>query len=115
MKDRMELEDRTRNGRFDSRSRVLFEIGLWLYAVASGIIVTRSIVLALDVSGEIWIVNFVRTLTGPIVDLLKRLPGGDATIVGAMTLADVTLLVFVGIVPLMLIAFGRSSTGRNRI
>jgi hypothetical protein len=115
MKDRMELEDRTRSGRFDSRSRVLFEIGLWLYAVASGIIVTRTIVLALDVSGEIWIVKFVRTLTGPIVDILQRLPGGDATIVGAMTLADVTLLVFVGIVPLMLIAFGRPSAGRKQL
>jgi len=115
MKDRMELEDRTRNGRFDSRSRVLFEIGLWLYAVASGIIVTRAIVLALDVSGEIWVVKFVRTLTGPIVDILKRLPGGDATIVGSMTLADMTLLVFVGIVPLMLIAFGKPSSGRQRL
>jgi hypothetical protein len=115
MKDRIEIEERGRPGRFGSSSRILFEIGLWLYAVVSGIIVARSIVLALNVSGEIWIVRFVRTLTGPIVGILKRLPGGDASIVGAMTLADVTMLVFVGLVPLMLIAFGRPPSARQRL
>jgi len=106
MKDRIEFEDDGRNGRSEFRSRALFEIGLWAYAVISALIIARILVLAFNVEGNVWVVEFIDGLTSAFVWPLQRLPGGDALIAGKLTLADVTLLAFVLIVPLFLIAVG---------
>ncbi len=113
MKDRIEFEDNGRGGRSEFRSRALFEIGLWAYAVISALIIARVLILAFNVQGNVWVVEFIDSLTRIFIWPLKRLPGGDALVVGELTLADFTLLAFVVIVPLLLIAFGNRRNDRQ--
>jgi hypothetical protein len=115
MKDRIEFEDDGRGGRSEFRARALFEIGLWAYAVISALIVARILILAFNVEGNVWVVEFIDGLTNLFVWPLQRLPGGDRQIAGELTLSDVTLLAFVLIIPLFLIAIGNQVRGRRGI
>ena len=113
MKDRIEFEEDDRGGQSEFRSRALFEIGLWAYSVISALIVARILILAFNVEGNVWVVEFIEGLTDVFVWPLQRLPGGDRQIAGELTLADVTLLAFVLVVPLFLIAIGNQRRGRQ--
>jgi hypothetical protein len=113
MKDRIEFEDDGRDGRSEFRARALFEIGLWAYAVISALIVARILILAFNVEGNVWVVDFIEGLTNIFAWPLQRLPGGDRQIAGELTIADVTLLAFVLLVPLFLIAVGNQQRGRQ--
>jgi hypothetical protein len=113
MKDRIEFEDDGRGGRSEFRSRALFEIGLWAYALVSALIIARILILAFNVEGNVWVVEFIEGLTSIFVWPLQRIPGGDTRIAGELTLTDVTLLSFVLLVPLFLIAIGNHPRGRR--
>lgn len=113
MKDRIEFEDASRGGRAEIRSRALFEIGLWAYAIISALIIARILILAFNVEGNVWVVDFINGLTNVFVWPLQRVPGGDTRIAGELTLTDVTLLAFVVLVPLFLIAIGNQPRGRR--
>jgi hypothetical protein len=115
VKDRIEFDESAQDGRSLIHSRMLFEIGLWIYAVASGLIVARILILLFNAEGRVWVVTFIEGLTDLMVWPLQRLPGGERDLLGGLTLADVTLLVFVILVPLLLIAFGRSPARRQRL
>jgi len=114
MKDRIEFED-DGGGRSEFRTRALFEIGLWAYAVISALIVARIIILAFNVEGNVWVVEFIDGLTGLFVWPLQRLPGGDSRVAGELTLSDLTLVAFVLVVPLFLIAIGNRRSDRQRL
>ncbi|MGH2550085.1 MAG: hypothetical protein ACRDHN_11870 [Thermomicrobiales bacterium] len=113
MKDRIEFDESVQDARSIIHSRALFEIILWLYAIASGLIVARLLILLFNVEGRVWVVSFIDRLTDIMVWPLKRLPGGERGLPGGLTLSDATLLVFVVLVPLSLIAFGRSPARRQ--
>ena len=115
MRDRIEFEDSDRAGRSDTRSRILFEIALWSYAITSALIVARIIILAFNVQGNIWVVQFIDRLTHYFVWPLQALPGGSTRIAGNLTLTDVTLLMFVILVPLFLMAIGKPPRRRHSL
>lgn len=113
MKDRIEFDESVQDARSIIHSRALFEIALWAYAIASGLIVARVLILLFNVEGRVWVVTFINRLTELMVWPLERLPGGERNFPGGLTLSDVTLLVFVMLVPLLLIAFGRPPARRQ--
>lgn len=115
MRDRIEFDDAARSERAERRSRALFEIALWLYAILSGLIVARIVILAFNVQGNVWIVEFINRLTHNFVWPLKALPGGSTRIAGNLTLTDVTLITVVVLVPLMLMALGKPNRHRRSL
>jgi uncharacterized protein YggT (Ycf19 family) len=106
VRDRIEFDDAARTERAERRSRALLEIGLWLYAILSALIVARIVILAFNVQGNVWIVEFINRLTENFVWPLQSLPGGSTRIAGNLTLTDITLLTVVLLVPLLLMALG---------
>lgn len=115
MRDRIEFEEADRSGRAELRSRALFEIALWGYSILSALIVARIVILAFNVQGNIWVVQFIDRLTHYFVWPLQALPGGSTLIAGNLTLTDITLLTFVIIVPLFLMAIGNPSRHRRSL
>jgi hypothetical protein len=115
VKDRIEFDESVQEGRSLIHSRMLFEIGLWVYSIASGLIVARLLILLFNAAGGVWIVDFIESVTDLMVWPLQRLPGGERDLPGGLTLSDATLLVFVILVPLLLIAFGRSPARRQQL
>jgi uncharacterized protein YggT (Ycf19 family) len=115
VRDRIEFDDAARSERAERRSRALFEIGLWLYAILSGLIVARIVILAFNVQGNVWIVEFIDRLTHNFVWPLQALPAGSTRIAGNLTLTDVTLITVVVLVPLLLMAFGRPNRHRRSL
>jgi hypothetical protein len=115
VKDRIEFDESAQDARSLIHSRMLFEIGLWIYAIASGLIVARLLILVFNAEGRVWVVTFIEGLTDLMVWPLQRLPGGDRNLPGGLTLSDATLFGFVVLVPLLLIAFGRSPARRQRL
>lgn len=113
MRDRIEFEESDRGGGSDLRSRALFEIALWTYAILSALIVARIVILAFNVQGNIWVVEFIDRLTHNFVWPLQALPGGSTRIAGNLTLTDITLLTFVVIVPLFLMSIGKPPRRRH--
>lgn len=113
MKDRIEFDESVQDARSIIHSRALFEIALWIYAIVSGLIVARILILLFNVEGRVWVVTFINGLTDLMVWPLEKLPGGDRDLPGGLALSDATLLVFVILVPLSLIAFGRSPARRQ--
>lgn len=115
MKDRIEFDESVQDGRSLIHARMLFEIGLWAYSIVSGLIVARLLILLFNVEGRVWVVDFIDGLTDLMVWPLQRLPGGERGLPGGLTLSDATLLVFVILVPLLLIAFGRPPSRRQSL
>ena len=115
MRDRIEFDDAARSERADLRSRVLFEIALWFYAIVSALIMARIVILAFNVQGNVWIVEFIDQLTNNFVWPLQAVPGGSTRIAGNLTLTDVTLITFVVLVPLVLMALGKPARRRHAL
>jgi hypothetical protein len=115
VKDRIEFEESDRSGRSELRTRALLEIALWGYAILSALIVARIIILAFNVQGNIWIVEFIDALTNNFVWPLQALPGGSTSVAGNLTLTDITLVTFVILVPLVLMAIGNPHRRRRSL
>lgn len=115
MRDRIEFDDAARADRAELRTRALLEIALWVYAILSALIVARIIILAFNVQGNIWIVEFIDRLTHNFVWPLQALPGGSTRIAGNLTLTDVTLITFVILVPMLLMALGNPHKRRRSL
>jgi hypothetical protein len=94
-------------------TRILLEIFLHVYAVASAIILVRASLRALGVDQNLWVTSLLDQLVLPATILLDRIPGAQRTLAGAMTLTDLTLLAGVAIVPLALVARGRPPAKRR--
>jgi hypothetical protein len=87
------------------RSQVALELLLNGYAIFGSLFVFRALFKALQVSQERWVGSVVYGITGIVADRLLRIPSADATLIGDMTLVDVTLLAAVVLFPLGLLMF----------
>lgn len=92
-----------------ARSQLAMELLLTAFAAAGTIIVLRTLLVVLNVSDRIWIGQFVFGLTRPVTDLLTFLPGSQRMVYGRLNVVDVTLLAF-----LVLFLLGLVATGGRR-
>ena len=81
-------------------SQVALEVIVNLYAAVAVVFVARAVLLIGDVDGRVWIGRFVYRFTDPLIAPLRLLPGADRTFIGAFTLADLTVLAVIALIPL---------------
>ena len=86
------------------RSQLATELLMNAFAVVAVVIVMRLILVLLNISDRIWVGALVYGLTDPVVDLLAQIPGADRQIVGALTLAEMTLASVLILFPLGIVA-----------
>ncbi|MCC6673567.1 MAG: hypothetical protein IT339_00110 [Thermomicrobiales bacterium] len=87
-------------------SQLAIELALTGYAIVAGLIIVRSLLLSVGISGSLWVGSFIYGITDPVASILKLVPGGDFRLVNRLTLADLTLLAAVVAFPLFLLARG---------
>lgn len=90
------------------RSQLALEVALTAYALVGAALVVRLALLILGVPGRVWSGETVYAVTDPLVWPLTQLPGGTTRLIGLATLADVTALAVVALVPIVLLARDRS-------
>lgn len=95
-----------------TRSQLATELLLTAFSLVASIIVLRTLLVMLDISDRVWIGEFVYGLTRPVTRVLEFLPGADRELYRNLTTVDVTLLAFLLLFLLGLIATGR---GRNSL
>ena len=93
-----------RGGPLVVRSQLAMEIALNVVALAGGAVLVRALLRALGVDHRVWIGATVYRFTDPVVAAFALLPGGDRRLIGDATLADVTLVALLALVPLALLA-----------
>ena len=96
-----------RNAQF-VRSQFAMELFLWLYAVASALLLFRLVLKLLSVSDRVWTARVVYGASDLLVWPLTLLPGADRTLVSAAGLADFTAVAILCLIPLTF------SLGRKR-
>lgn len=94
----------------ERRSTIGLEILLILYAVAATIVLARTVLVVLDISGRVWIGSFIYGLTGPVTDALAAVPGFSYPLIGPLTMVELILIGGVVLFPLGLAA----TSGRQR-
>ncbi len=94
----------SRNPSGGSGARLLAQMGIALYSLVAAFIVIRSLLLSIGTSDNLWVGSVIYGVTDPLAAVLKILPGGDAELVGQLTLADLTLLAGVIAVPAVIVA-----------
>ena len=92
-----------------TRSQLATELLLTSFALVGSIIVLRTVLVVLGVTDRIWIGQFVYGLTEPATRVLGFLPGSDRQLLGNLTLVDLTLLAFLFLFLLGVIATGRQN------
>lgn len=80
------------------------------YAIAGALFVSRALLKSLEISDRYWVGRQIFRATDPFARILELLPGATNRYVGAMTLADLTLVLGVFLFPIGVLAFG----GRRR-
>lgn len=100
---------RQRRVQLSTRSQLATELLLTCFAAVGSVIVLRTILVMLEVTDRIWIGRFIYGLTNPVTKVLSYLPGADRTVWANLTTVDVTLLAF-----LLLFLLGIVATGRDR-
>lgn len=88
------------------RSQIALELLLNGYALAGTLVIFRALFKALQVSQQRWLGSLVYGITGIVADRLLRIPNAKTTIIGDMTLVDLSLLAGVFLFPLGLLMFG---------
>lgn len=91
----------------EQRSQVATEILLILYAVVTTVIVTRTLLVALQISDRVWVGSFVYGITAPVTDALAMVPGFSRELIGPLTMVELILLGLVVLFPLGLVATSR--------
>ena len=81
-------------------SQIALEVIVNLYAAATVVFVARVVLLIGDVDSRVWIGRFVYRFTDPLVAPLRLLPGAERTFAGAFSLADLTVLALITLIPL---------------
>lgn len=92
-----------------TRSQLATELLLTAFALVGSIIVLRTVLVVLDISDRVWIGEFIYGLTSPITRVLAFLPGADWEIYRNLTTVDLTLLAFLLLFLLGVLATGRSN------
>jgi hypothetical protein len=80
------------------------------YAAAGALFVSRAVLKSLEISERYWVGRQIFRLTDPFAQILAIVPGASRTFVGALSLADLTLVIGVILFPLGILGFG----GRRR-
>lgn len=91
----------------EQRSQVALEVLLFLYAIAATIVISRTVLILLNVSDRIWIGRMIYGTTSLITEPLALVPGFSARLVGPLTMVDLLLLGLVALFPLGLLAMSR--------
>ncbi|CAN5795630.1 hypothetical protein BH24CHL3_BH24CHL3_01360 [soil metagenome] len=102
----LEQADRRRI-QLSPRSQLATELLLTVFSLVGSIIVLRTVLVVLDVSDRVWIGEFVYGLTRPVTRVLDFLPGSGRHVYGNLTTVDVTLLAFLCLFLLGVVATGR--------
>ncbi len=97
------------NGSGSARSQLAFELFLNGYAMVAALLIARCLMKIEKVSPRVWAGSTIYRVTDPLLKPLKLLPGAERQIIGGASLADVTILVLLLLVPLWLIAHRRFS------
>ncbi|MBA3378667.1 MAG: hypothetical protein M3490_04585 [Chloroflexota bacterium] len=92
-----------------TRSQLATELLLTCFALVGSIIILRTMLVMLDISDRIWIGEFIYGLTRPVTQVLSFLPGADREIYRNLTTVDITLLAFLLLFLLGVLATGRSN------
>jgi hypothetical protein len=80
------------------------------YAAAGALFVSRAVLKALEISESYWVGRQIFRVTDPFTQILEIIPGASRTYVGALSLADMTLVIGLILLPLGIFGFG----GRRR-
>jgi len=88
------------------RSQLATEMVLTFFAVVSSVILFRTLLVLLGVTERVWIGRFIYGLTDPVTKVIGRLPGADRELWQHLTTVDVTLLAFIPLFMLGIIARG---------
>jgi hypothetical protein len=91
------------------RSQLATELLLNAFAIVAVVIVMRLVLVLLDISDRIWIGSLVYGLTDPVVNLLLEIPGAQRSVIGGLTLADLTLASVLILFPLGIVATAGAS------
>ena len=80
------------------------------YAAAGALFVSRAVLKSLEISERYWVGRQIFRVTDPFAQILAIIPGASRTYVGELSLADMTLVIGVILLPLGILGFG----GRRR-
>lgn len=86
------------------KSQLALELMLNVFAIGAAAVVLRCLLLSVGITDRYWIGATILGPTDLLVSRLMILPGADLTLVGRMTLIDVTLLACVVLVPIGILA-----------
>lgn len=100
---------RRRRAQLSTRSQLATELLLTSFALVGSIVVLRTVLVMLEVTDRIWIGEFVYGLTRPVTQVLEFLPGANRELYGNLTTVDLTLLAFLFLFLLGVIATGRQN------
>ena len=75
------------------------------YAVAGALFISRAVLKALEISDQYWVGRQIFRATNPFARILEIIPGAPRTFVGALSLADLTLVIGVILLPLGILGF----------
>jgi hypothetical protein len=89
------------------RSQLATELLLTSFALVGAVILLRAVLVALSITDRVWIGEFVFGLTRPVTDVLEFLPGSNSSIFWNFTTIDLTLLGFVLLFLIGVLAAGR--------
>ena len=80
------------------------------YAVAGALFISRALLKSLEISERYWVGRQIFRATNPFARILELFPGASRTFIGELSLADLTLVIGVILLPLGILGFG----GRKR-
>lgn len=80
------------------------------YAAAGALFISRALLKSLEISERYWVGRQIFRATNPFANILEVIPGASRTFIGALSLADVTLVIGVILLPIGILGFG----GRQR-
>jgi hypothetical protein len=89
------------------RSQLALEVGLVIYAMGGAVLLVRLVLLLLGVDDRIWVGATIYRLTDSLVWLLTLLPGANRELLGRASLADLTAVAALVLVPLVVLARDR--------
>lgn len=91
------------------RSQLATELLLNAFTIVAVVIIARLVLVILDVNDRIWIGSLVYRLTDPVINVLLRVPGAQRSVLGGLTMADLTLASVLILFPLGIVATGGAS------
>lgn len=89
------------------RSQLAMEVAVTTYALVGTLIILRLVLILLGVSNRVWTGEVVFSVTDAMLAPLVLVPGGNRLVVAQLTLADLTAVSLLALVPMALFAISR--------